>query len=213
MAASSRNRWAACSGISIIAVKWACWSGMDRCRRVRCNIRLNGQRNRILTGRRLSASVGLRREGSKSAITSHDNCCRAERSAHGSLVQNIFVRSIDQPMATTHASTCRCLDLYALRPSLPWILPVRPRPCGVLHDFPRGSVVVQGSMLDSLDHFEGRRGQELTLVVFGWLIVFASTSLSVARFHPPRLTYPAPKATLGKAQSEGPPLQPKHPLR
>ena len=60
--------------------------------------------------RRLSASVGLRREGSKSAITSHENCCRAERSAHGSLVQNIFVRSIDQPMATTHASICRCLD-------------------------------------------------------------------------------------------------------
>ena len=60
--------------------------------------------------RRLSAPVGLRREGSKSAITSHENCCRAERSAHGSLVQNIFVRSIDQLMATTHASICRCLD-------------------------------------------------------------------------------------------------------
>ena len=61
--------------------------------------------------RRLSASVGLCREGSKSAITSHENCCRAERSAHGSLVQNIFVRSIDQLMATTHASICRCLNI------------------------------------------------------------------------------------------------------
>src|ERR1039457_4222092 len=60
--------------------------------------------------RRLSASVGLCREGSKSAITSHENFCRAERSAHGSRVQNLFVRSIDQPMATTHASICRCLD-------------------------------------------------------------------------------------------------------
>jgi len=34
-----------------------------------------------------------------------------------------------------------------------------------------------------------------------------------ARFHPPRLTYPAPKATRGQVQSEGPQLQPKHPLR
>ena len=90
---------------------------------------------------------------------------------------------------------------------------VQPLPCGLPHGFPRGSVVVQGSMLDSLDHVEGRRGQELTLVAFGWLTVFASTSLSVARFHPPRLTYPAPKATHGQAQSEGPQLQPKHPLR
>jgi hypothetical protein len=81
------------------------------------------------------------------------------------------------------------------------------------HDRERERACAQGSMLDSLDHVEGRRGQELTLVAFGWLTVFASTSLSVARFHPPRLTYPAPKATHGQAQSEGPQLQPKHPLR
>ena len=51
--------------------------------------------------RRLSASVGLRREGSKSAITSHKNCRRAGVEGKSSWLFRTFQLSADQLIVLT----------------------------------------------------------------------------------------------------------------